>query len=196
MKVEEAIDRIPRSVTDGNETGDTDADSSRQIVGKMSDVKMHLTAHQYAFLIDLSKTVPRAFATSEEEAAEDEDMDAKVSAAATPTRADSPKAIDFEQTKQPSETVDLFPELAKVATDERGHKITLYSKLEFAFSVGTVYLELFTDQAVSKETLKVNSLARFSLNETDVKYKMVSNGSAEAEVLLRSFVSKPLKPSS
>jgi vacuolar protein sorting-associated protein 13A/C len=140
--------------------------------------------------MDLSKTVPRAFANSEEEVAEDEDLDARVSAAATPARSNSPKAIDFNQkAEEPSETVDLFPELAKVAVDEQGRKVRLYSKLEFAFSVGTVYLELFTKEAVSKQTLKTHSLARFSLNETDVKYKMVSNGSAEAEVLLRSFVS-------
>lgn len=155
----------------------------------MSDVKMNLTVHQYAFLMDLSRTVPRAFATSDEEAAEDEDLDARVSAAATPARSNSPKAIDFDKKSEaPSESVDLFPELAKVAIDDQGHKIKLYSKLEFAFSVGTVYLELFTKEAVSKQTLKAHSLARFSLNETDVKYKMVSNGSAEAEVLLRSFV--------
>lgn len=160
----------------------------------MSDVKMSLTVYQYAFLMDLSKSVPRAFATSDEEAAEDEDLDAKVSAAATPARSDSPKAIDFEKkSADVSETVDLFPELAKVATDEHGREVKLYSKLEFAFSIGTVFLELFTEQAISSESLKANSLARFSLNETDVKYKMVSNGSAEAEVLLRSFVRAPFQ---
>lgn len=156
----------------------------------MSDVKINLTVHQYAFLMDLSKTVPRAFATSEDEAAEDEVLDARASAAASPAQSSTPKAIDLDKKAQePSETVDLFPELAKVAIDEQGHKVKLYSKLEFAFSVGTVYLELFTKEAVSKQTLKAHSLARFSLNETDVKYKMVSNDSVEAEVLLRSFVS-------
>ena len=150
---------------------------------------MHLTAQQYAFLLDLSKLVPRTFATTDEEAIEDGDLDAQVSSAASPVRGASPESTAVSQKAAQEETVDLFPELAKVAINEQGETVQLFSKLEFAFTVTTVYLELFTKDAITQADLKNHSLARFSLNEADIKYKMVSNGSMEAEVLLRSFVS-------
>jgi vacuolar protein sorting-associated protein 13A/C len=151
---------------------------------------MHLTAQQYAFLLDLSKLVPQTFATTEEEAIEDGDLDAQVSSHTSPVRGTSPESTALSQkAAQEEETVDLFPELAKVAVNEQGETVQLFSKLEFAFTVTTVYLELFTKDAFTQADLKNHSLARFSLNEADIKYKMVSNGSMEAEVLLRSFVS-------
>lgn len=172
--------------------GDGDRKRTRpdtEIVGKMSDVKMHLTAQQYAFLLDLSRTVPRTFATTDKEASEDEDMNALVSANNTPARLKSPSVEESKQLEAQSQTVDLYPELAKVAINEKGEEIPLFSKLELSFVVKTVYLELFDSQALQQQTLKQHSLVRFSLNDTDVKYKMVSNGSMEAEVLLKSFVS-------
>lgn len=161
---------------------------SSQIVGRMSDVRMQLTAWQYASLMGLATLVPRTFSSTAEELAEDEGYDAQVSGRATPN-AQTPSPAT-EPAQPASETVDLFPELAKVAVNEQGEEIKLHSKLEFVFTVKTVNLELFTRHAISTDTLKDNGLARFSLNETDVKYKMMSNGSMEAEVLLRSFVSR------
>lgn len=151
---------------------------------------MQLTAVQYAFLLDLSRSVPRTFSTSDEEAAQDDDLVAKLSAQATPARQSSPSLHDFATMQPELDTIDLLPELAKVAINKQGEKIPLYSKLEFAFTVKTVYLELFTNGAISQASLKDNSLARFSLNESDIRYKMMAEGgSMEAEVLLRSFVS-------
>ena len=160
-----------------------------EIAGKMSDVKMHLTAQQYAFLLDLSRTVPRTFGTTDKEATEDEDLEAQVSAANTPARIKSPSPDASKQAEEQSQTVDLYPELAKVAVNDNGEQIPLFSKLELSFVVKTIYLELFDTSALQQKTLREHSLIRFSLNDTDVKYKMVSNGSMEAEVLLRSFVS-------
>lgn len=148
---------------------------------------MHLTAAQYAFLMDLSKTIPRTFAATEDEILEDEKLEAQLPAP-LPTAISTKLPVEKSEHHE-SETVDLFPELAKVAINEQGEKVPLFSKLEFSFAVKTIYLEIYTDHAFSIDTLKSNSLARFSLNETDIKYKMVSNGSMEAEVLLRSFVS-------
>lgn len=159
-----------------------------QIIGHMSDVRINMTAIQYAFLLELSHSIPRTFATTDEEEAEDEDMEAQMSSAATPSRTKSPSPVDTGVSAKESETVDLFPELAKVAVNEEGETVPLFSKLEFSFAVKMVYLELFTKAAATQEAMKDCSLARFSLNDTDVKYKLVSNGSMEAEVLLRAFV--------
>ena len=74
-----------------------------------------------------------------------------------------------------------------IAKRADGETVVLKSSLELTFSVGTVYLEVFTADAITPESLKDSSIARFSLNETGVKYKMLSNGSIEAEVVVRSF---------
>jgi vacuolar protein sorting-associated protein 13A/C len=133
--------------------------------------------------------VPRTFSTTDKEAIEDENLDAQISATNTPARLKSPSPEGLQPPEEQSQTVDLYPELAKVAVNEDGEQVPLFSKLELSFVVKTVYLELFDSKAVQQRTLKEHSLIRFALNETDVKYKMVSNGSMEAEVLLRSFVS-------
>lgn len=176
-------------VEDGGHTNAKRTRPDTEIIGKMSDVRMHLTARQYAFLLDLSRTVPRTFVTTEQEATEDEDLDGQVSANNTPARIKSPSPGESKELEEQSQTVDLYPELARVAVNENGEEVPLFSKLELSFVCKTVYLELFDRNALRQQTLKKHSLVRFSLNETDVKYKMVSNGSMEAEVLLRSFVS-------
>jgi vacuolar protein sorting-associated protein 13A/C len=150
---------------------------------------MHLTANQYAFLLDLSRSIPSTFATTEEEEEEDHHLVAQATANNTPARVTSPSPAEEASGSKESETIDLFPELAKVAFDEQGEKVVLYSKLEFAFTLKTIYLEIYTKEAQTQEALKRCTLACFSLNDVDVKHKMVSNGSMEAEVLLRSFVS-------
>lgn len=143
----------------------------------MSDVKMNLTQTQYGFVINLLQTIPRAFALVDDEDLEDSlpALDVEVPAPSTDGHADS------------AETVDLMPELSSVARAADGHIIQLQSSLELTFTVGTIYLEVFDAKAWSKETLKDASLARFSLNSTGLKYKMLSNGSMEAELVVRSF---------
>jgi len=153
-----------------------------QIAAKMSDVKMNLTQAQYGFLISLSSTIPRAFAFSDDEI-EDESLSIE------PTPAPTPPAKDDN-----APAVDLLPELSTVAKKPDGSTVPLKSSLELTFAVGTVYLELFTEAAISPDSLKEASLARFSLNETNVKYKMLSDGSMEAEVTIRSFTVHDTRP--
>lgn len=143
----------------------------------MTDVKMKLTEHQYGFVITLLQTIPRVFDISD--AIEDDPSLPSISNSPTPTPAN--------EEEEALQTVDLLPELATVARGEDGEIIQLHSSLELTFGVGTIYLELYTNSGISEETLKDASLARFSLNETGVKYKMLSNGSMEAEVVIRSF---------
>lgn len=143
----------------------------------MTDVKMKLTEHQYGFVINLLQTIPRVFDISD--AIEDDPS--------LPSISDSPIPTPASEDEEALQTVDLLPELATVARGEDGEIIQLHSSLELTFGVGTIYLELYTNSGISEETLKDASLARFSLNETGVKYKMLSNGSMEAEVVIRSF---------
>lgn len=145
-------------------------------MAKMSDVKMSLTEAQYVFMIGLSQTIPRAF--SSEEAEDDDYSLPPAPATPTPVTSTDPNLL---------ETVDLLPELGMTAKRSDGVLVPLSSSLELVFDVGTVYMELFTSTAVSTASLRDASLAKFSLNETGVRYKMLSNGSMEAEVIVRSF---------
>lgn len=142
----------------------------------MSDVKMKLTELQYGFVINLLQTIPRVFDISDEF---DEELS---SGAVTPVRL----SVDDEHTPEHS-TVDLLPELASVARGPDGQVVQLTSSLELSFALGTINLELYSRTGISQETLKDASLAKFSLNETGIKYKMLSNGAMEAEVVIRSF---------
>lgn len=137
---------------------------------------MNLSQTQYGFVIALLQTIPRAFDMSEDDDDDDETSlePLSISPSAPPTTSD--EAV-----------VDLLPELSSVAKAPDGKVVQLKSSLELTFAVGTIYLELFTAAALSPESLKDSSLARFSLNETGVKYKMLTNGAMEAEVVIRSF---------
>lgn len=88
----------------------------------------------------------------------------------------------------------MLPEISTVAKNPDGSTVALKSSMELSFALGTVYLELFTEAALDANSLSEASLARFSLNETNVKYKMMSNSSMEAEVTVRSFTVHDTRP--
>ncbi|KAL7343935.1 hypothetical protein BJY59DRAFT_711306 [Rhodotorula toruloides] len=169
------------------------------VSAKMSDIKMKLTQAQYGLLIHLSQTIPSAFAFDEEEL--DDEASAMIEAAPVPP---PPKRVveaafkgrndDVVRDAHGAEVVDLLPELPKSAKTIDGEQVQLKSTLEVDFAVNTVFLELFTEAATSTESLEEASLARFALNDTAVKYKMVSNGSMEAEVAIRSFTIHDTRP--
>ncbi|GAA5995177.1 hypothetical protein JCM5350_001861 [Sporobolomyces pararoseus] len=159
------------------------------IHAKMSDVKMNLTQAQYGMLIRLSRTIPQAFSLIEEEV---EDV-ANGSQPEKLVKASS--ETDKTAVEETGTTIDLLPELPSEGKDADGHPVALKSTVELSFESGTIYLELFTLDAISQETLEDASLARFSLNETAVKYKLLSDNSMEAEVAIRSLTVHDTRPS-
>ncbi|GAA6061937.1 hypothetical protein JCM10212_001505 [Sporobolomyces blumeae] len=156
---------------------------------KMSDVKLNLTQAQYGVLIRLSSAIPAAFALEEEEV---EDVEI---AAAPSNLVQSSDNTERTLVDEPETTVDLLPELPAEGKDAQGRSVPLQSTLELSFESGTIYLELFTLDAMSKETLEEASLARFSLNETAVKYKLLKDSSMEAEIAVRSLTVHDTRPS-
>ncbi len=159
------------------------------VVAKMSDVKMKLPQATYGFVIELLQTIPRAVSFSDEEVGDDVSVDG--AAIGTP-----PRAIEGPATpaKNDGPVVDLGPELAPYAKGPDGEEVQLSLNIEASFAIGTVNLELYTAAAQSEETLKPASLAKFGLNELSVKYKQLSNGAMEAEVLVRSFTVHDTRP--
>ncbi|GAA5827080.1 hypothetical protein JCM11251_002234 [Rhodosporidiobolus azoricus] len=161
------------------------------ISAKMSDFKIKLTQAQYGLLIHLSQTIPSAFALGDSDV--DESAVLAQAHLPTPPAKDEVPAGKQEQQKR-KEGVDLLPELSRVAHGPDGETVRLKSTLEVSFAIKTVYLELFTEAATSVDSLEEASLARFSLNDTDIKYKMLSNSSMEAEVAIRSFTVHDTRP--
>ncbi|BGP36549.1 Vacuolar protein sorting-associated protein 13 [Rhodotorula kratochvilovae] len=166
------------------------------INAKLSDVKMKLTQAQYGLLIHLSKTIPTAFALGGDELGEEATAMLEATPAPTPPRKDLELTARgaLPSVEEEGQVVDLLPELPRVAKTAAGEHVRLTATLDLTFAVGTVYLELFTEAATTVASLEEASLARFSLNDTGVKYKMLSNGSMEAEVAIRSFTVHDTRP--
>ncbi|KAH6603756.1 vacuolar sorting-associated 13 [Trichoderma cornu-damae] len=152
-----------------------------EIEGTVSDIKLQLTQHQLKFLMEISRSVPAALAG---------DGDANAEAARlvddqTLERAKAAPSEDRPNHEQP--LVSLGPELGSLSN--------AWTKLDFVFNANTVGLEVVMapdDGPVNDVT--ACSLSRFSLDETRIKTRMMSDGSVEAELLVRSFTIYDSRP--
>ncbi|PHH90856.1 hypothetical protein CDD83_2455 [Cordyceps sp. RAO-2017] len=153
-----------------------------EVQGSLSDIKLRLTQHQLKFLMEISKSVPAAFAT---EADGGDEEAARLVGEETLQRARNRSQDEGSDDDQ--RLVDLSPEL-RSASDT-------WTKLDLVFRVNTVGLELIMakdDEPVGD--LAASSLSRFSLDDTRVKTRMLSDGSLEAELLIRSFTIHDSRP--
>lgn len=153
-----------------------------QIHGKMSPISLRIAQPQLKFLMELSKTVPNAFATDPEQVEEEQVLEKlpqpRVESAKSFTENNSKK----EETIEPSST-DQQPEL--VSGSET------WTKLDLNFEVKTVGLQLILAQDEEPiGDLEAASLSTFSLNETSVKLRINNDDSLEAELLINSFIVK------
>lgn len=174
------------------------------VSAKMSDVKMKMTQAQYGLLYRLSQLIPAAFRLDDDDGLDGMEGEAnamlKATPAPTPPAKDTlalsrrPAADDGKAQEPATESVDLLPELPRTTHGANGTDIALKPSLELDFAVKTIFLELYTEAATSMESLEDASLARFSLNNTTVKYKMLTSGSLEAEVATSSFTVHDMRP--
>jgi len=150
-----------------------------EVEGSMSDLNLKLTQNQYKFLLELSRSIPGVFAgESEDERGIVEQLP--------------------EQTKEPAKS-QLVELEKRVNTDGRDGKVVhlnpelgtgpdTWTKLDLVFKVGSIGMELFSsepDKAITD--LEGASLSRASLNSTNIKLRMISDGSLESELLIESF---------
>lgn len=147
-----------------------------EIEGSVSDIKLRLTQHQLRFLMEISRSVPAAFAG---EGNDPEEEAAKMVDESTLNRARSAPSAENDESDQP--LVDLSPELSSIEN--------AWTTLDLVFKVNTIGLELIlaAEQDEPLGDLSASSLSRFSLDETKVKTRMLSDGSLEAELLIQSF---------
>lgn len=160
-----------------------------QVLAKMSDVQIKLTEQQYQFIIQLTQSIPEAFAASDDESDGGVDS-AHLIATPTPQTPSRQPSSDAVATRSNSSkpAVDLLPELGTRGRDAQGQAVALRTNLDLLFNVNTINIELFSSAATEQENMYKASLAQLALNGTEVKLKMLSDSSLESEVALKSFV--------
>jgi vacuolar protein sorting-associated protein 13A/C len=149
-----------------------------EIDGSMSNINLQLTPEQMKFALELSRSIPAAFATEPE--AIDQDVQAEL-----PNETTGPaRQITDKSDKEPAPSKD-------VATSQGPELHTnqdKWTKLDFVFKVGTIGLELVkSTDGEPVGDVEAASLSRFSLNDTNVKVRMISDGAMEAELVVQSF---------
>lgn len=143
-----------------------------EIEGTMSPINLRVSQKQLKFLLDISKTAPNAFVTDSEQ----QELEAME---ALPTLA--------ERTETQS-TAAQSANQQEVATADPSGKQETWVRLDMIFKADSVGLELILgkdDAPVG--SLDDSSLSKFSLNDTRVKLRMLTDGSLESELLIHSF---------
>ncbi|WWC86271.1 uncharacterized protein L201_001144 [Kwoniella dendrophila CBS 6074] len=151
-----------------------------EITTDMSDVKLSLTQRQYGLLMSVIEVLPRAISDIGDADIAPESIPATP---ATLSRTDSPTS---ESPPNDDPNVSLEPELAVIKSDGDG-SAQLWTVMDFVFSVGSVALEVYTNDAIVTEDLKNCSIARFALMKTHLGYKKLSDGAMEAEFSLKTL---------
>jgi vacuolar protein sorting-associated protein 13A/C len=147
-----------------------------EIEGSMTDFNLRITQYQMKFLLEVSKAVPAAFSGDPDapaEEAENEIDDGMVARA----RSFGP---DEDETEKQDELIDLGPEIKNSSKS--------WTRLDLLFRVHTIGLELINgheDQPIGE--LDKASLSRFSLDDSQLKTKTMSNNAIEAEFVIKSF---------
>jgi vacuolar protein sorting-associated protein 13A/C len=149
-----------------------------EIEGSMTDFNLRITQIQLKFLLELAKSVPAAFTVDPDEN-EQQAIEEVPKATQKKAKAIEPKQ-PRDQNQDNNTLVDLGPEL--------GVESSSWTKLDLAFHVHTIGLELILakeDEPVGD--LDAASLSKFSLDDTKVKLRMMTDGSLESELLIQSF---------
>lgn len=61
-------------------------------------------------------------------------------------------------------------------------------------TVETVKLRLYDEKATAEDNIKDHGIARFALNNSTLRFKMLSDGAEEAQVVLKSFTMSNTRP--
>ncbi|KAL2841641.1 hypothetical protein BJX68DRAFT_245287 [Aspergillus pseudodeflectus] len=146
-----------------------------EIEGTMSPINLRVSQKQLKFLLDISRTAPSAFATDSEQQ-ELEAMEALPSS-----------LTETGRELQPSSTVQHTRQQTAKSDDPAARQDT-WVRLDMIFKADSVGLELILGKDDAPiGSLDDSSLSKFSLNDTRVKLRMLTDGSMESELLIHSF---------
>ena len=150
-----------------------------EVVGTLSDINLRVTPPQLKLMMGLSQSIPQAFATEDESKLEQE-AERDLPALTT----DSAKVVS----KSSDDSKKAGKSGATQTTESASTESESWTKLDLVFNAGAVGLELIqaTDESPVGD-LSNSSLSKFSLNDTNVKLRMMSDGALESELLIQSF---------
>lgn len=148
-----------------------------QIEGSMSPINLCVAQTQLKFLMELSKTIPSAFATDTEQG-ENEIME------------ELPKSTTDFAKEVTSRSSDA--ETAAARPSHQGPELKpdpeSWTKLDFVFKTQTISLELIlADESAPVGNVDDASLSKFALNDTKITLRMKSDDALESEILVNSF---------
>ncbi len=141
----------------------------------ISDVRLHLTQVQYGILMKLAQSIPKILAGAPEGYAQAESSVSKEPVTPQRTVASSPSA-------------NLGPELIVSAS------VQAWSTVDLVVAVDAVKLHLYDESATTTANLKEHGITRFALNKSELRLKMLSDGSMEAQVVFKSFTMGNTRP--
>ncbi|KAI0376422.1 vacuolar protein sorting-associated protein 13 [Hypomontagnella monticulosa] len=145
-----------------------------EIEGTMTDFNLKVTQYQLNFLLGISRSVPAAFATDANARGEEAERDVDEG---TLRRA---KTMSSTTGGAEGQLIDLSPELGS-----RGNS---WTKLDLVFNIHKIGLELINaHENTPVGNTDTASLSRFSLDDSKLKTRMLSDGSLEAEFVIQSF---------
>ena len=151
-----------------------------EVEGSLSPINLRLAQTQLKCLMELSKTVPNAFATDPDLEEEEALRDLPKSKVEPAKRVSDIGASSGEVVSTPSRQ---GPEL--------GSSPDTWTKIDLVFKAKTIGLELILakeDEPVGD--IEAASFSKFSINDTGIKLRMLSDGGLESELLIHSFTVK------
>jgi vacuolar protein sorting-associated protein 13A/C len=143
-----------------------------------------LTKNQFCDLVALSLAITRISSASA-----DVELRSPQSPTPIPTPPAQPRGA-LNAATAPLPSADLEPEL----NIHDASATTIYPTIDLELKVNIVKLQLYDGRATSESNLDSCGIARFALNDNVVRFKMLSSGAGEAEVVLKSFTVKNTLP--
>ena len=152
-----------------------------EVGGKMSPINLRVAQTELKFLMELSQTIPSAFAADADDQTDEQVLNELPKSTTEPARKLTERSTEEEP--QPKPTTNQAPELES--------NPEVWTKLDLVFDAPTIALELI----LAKENqpvgdLEAASLSKFALNDTKVKLRMKTDDSLESELLINSFTIK------
>ncbi|KAG6842210.1 hypothetical protein C0991_000180 [Blastosporella zonata] len=175
LKIIEHIDVNANVVQTSGIDRQTDSEyPDTQLTVSVSDVKLHLTQVQYGLLVRLSQSIPEVLASDQEQ---------KITSLSSST---APEVFD-----RSSKQVDLAPELKIVPSTTTKQN---WTSVDLVVSINAIKLHLYDAHASAEDNLKDHGIAKFALSDNTLRLKLLSDGSQEAQIILRSFTMSNTRP--
>lgn len=150
-----------------------------EIQGSMSPMSLRVSQSQLKFLIELSRTVPAAF-TADSESEEQQALREIPTSTTVKAKQIGDAGMTIDKANNEAQTLDQAPQQA--------HSEETWAKIDLVFKADLVALELMLSKdEVPITDVEAASLSKFSINGTNFKLKMMSDGAIDSELLVHSF---------